>query len=202
MHFFFQGIQGIGKSYMLQEALKPYQSRLAGFFVVRLYREGKLAGFAVRNVRQGFLPLDGTEEQGLEQVFLYQGKRRPQVLEQMIMQVERDSRRRDCDMVLLDEIGGLELSMDSFMEPLYRILRGGKPCVGVLKSQANLEHMVKRQQLDSAVWEQHRVLEQELINSGRLLTVTAETRDVCRAALENYIREWDADGRVGIGTGL
>lgn len=203
MHFFFQGIQGIGKSYMLQEALRPYESRLAGFFVVRLYEEGQLAGFSIRNVRQGFTPLDETEDHSLDRAFLYRGKRCPKILEQMIMQVEEDSLRPDCDMILLDEIGGMELGMDSFMEPLQRILRGKKPCAGVFKSGANLEHMVKRQRLSGIEYERHRCLEQELRHRGQLLTVTEDNRDVCKASLENYIKEWaGTDGRIGFGTGL
>ena len=44
---------------------------------------------------------------------------------------------RDCDLMLLDEIGGVELLVPPFKEKLYEVLESPVPCIGVLKGISN-----------------------------------------------------------------
>ena len=44
---------------------------------------------------------------------------------------------RDCDLMLLDEIGGVEMLIPSFKEKLYEVLESPVPCIGVLKGMPN-----------------------------------------------------------------
>lgn len=187
MHFFLQGPRGIGKSYLLREALEPYCGRLAGFTVQRLYREGEIVGFRAQSVREGLLSVDGEYDAGLSGIFLYRGARNVAVLDSLIARVEWDIRRPECGLVLLDEIGGVELVSPAFMEPLRHILGYGKPCVGVFKSARNLAHTARRQKLENALFEAHQRLEQELTNHGRLCSMTEENRQECAALLTEYL---------------
>lgn len=186
-HLFLQGERTVGKSYLLKESLRPYASHLAGFYVQRLYEGDTLAGFRVQDVREGFLPLDREMSPSLDHVFLLHGRKYPDVLEEMITKAENDSLKPGCHIVLLDEIGGMELCCPAFMEPLYRILRGRTPCIGVFKSAANLAHMAARHPLSQSYCEQHSALEAELRRRGSLLTLTGETRDACSASVRSFI---------------
>ena len=186
-HLFLQGERTVGKSFLLREALRPYASCLAGFYVQRLYEGGSLAGFRVQDVRQGFLPLDRELSLPLDNVFLLHGQKYPSVLERIIAQTECDSLDSGCRMVLMDEIGGMELCRPAFMGPLYRILRGKKPCIGVFKSAANLAHMAVRHPLSQIYLEQHSALEEEICRRGSLLTMTAGTKEACSDSVRNYL---------------
>ena len=46
---------------------------------------------------------------------------------------------QDCDLMLLDEIGGVELQVESFKNKLYEVLASPVPCIGVLKGIPNAE---------------------------------------------------------------
>lgn len=193
MNFFLQGDSGIGKSYLLHQHLKSYQPMLTGWWVQRLYQQEALTGFRLRSPEQGFGPLDWqVKEQdafnlGEGGVFLYQGKRDVSVLEQAVEMIEEDSRKQRCKMILLDEIGGVELASDRFVGKLRRLLEGEIPCIGVWKSARNLDNMVKRQRLDEGYLWLHRELEQELRKSGLLLTMTEKNRRFCESKLKEYL---------------
>lgn len=192
MHFFLQGEPGIGKSYLLQKLLAPYQDRdmLAGFAVARIIAETGVVGFRVQNVRNGLPELNTDDRPDLEHRFLYRGSREPAILEQMICQAEEDIKSDSCKLVLLDEIGGFELACPAFTEPLRRILDSGKPCVGVWKSAANLERQSRRQELADAVLETHSRLAERLHGSGTLITMTAENRGMCEAGLQRFLERF------------
>lgn len=195
MHFFLQGEPGIGKSWMIRDALQPYQEAFAGYGVQRLFQGKELMGFCVKDIRQDFACRDRHLEQGetvvpgRDGVFLYQGQMALPVLERMIQSVYRDCKNQGRRMVLLDEIGGGELESDFFMETLYSILKGDKPCIGVLKSAENLRRMAQRRGLGPDFMERHSALERFLGEHGMLLTMTEGNRGVCAECLDGYIRE-------------
>lgn len=189
MHYFLQGDQGIGKSYLLQKVLAPYQERgmLAGFAVARIIGDSGVVGFCAQNVRDGLPELNMDDRPELNHRFLYRGSRDPAILEQIIRQVEDDIKSDACKLVLLDEIGGFELTRPAFTEVLRRILDDGKPCVGVWKLAANLQGQIRRQGLADTVLEAHCKLEERLRSSGTLITMTAENRAVCEAGLKQFL---------------
>lgn len=209
MHFFLQGSPGIGKSFLLRGALSPWREALAGFSVQRLYQKGELLGFRVIDAAQDLMRLDlhlGEREEvalGEQGVFMYRGQRDLSVLEDTICKVLAESRKQECRIVLLDEIGGSELGSDLFMETLYEILKGGRPCIGVLKSAENLRRMVSHFGQEDAYIKRHEELAGFLEKNGTLLTMTKENRDLCARSLEKYRREWErTDGNDALRTGL
>jgi len=199
MHYFLQGERGVGKSFLLQKMLHPYQKELAGFVVSRLFQSGSSpapgtvkeygmpVGFRVQNIKDGFPALDIADDGKQSGVFLYQGTRDLSVLVRMMEQVEQDSEDAACKLILLDEIGGIELEQPEFMAPLRRILNGRKPCTGVWKSQQNLAHMVRCQGLEPVYMERHRELQTVLAGRGELHTFCDETREQCERSLETFL---------------
>ena len=215
-NLFLQGKPGAGKSYLLRLVLEPYRHMAAGYGVQRLYQGQAVAGFRAGNIRDDFSHLDlyiEPEEKlylGKDGVFLKtnkcfsnppQGSRPGQeesgkkgirdlsVLEHIIMEAESDSKRNGCRFIVLDEIGGAELGSDTFMKVLCRLLKGDKPCVGVLKSAANLRSMAEHQGLDQSLMRRHKYLEQLIEESGSLLTLTEENRGFCKKKLEDFVEK-------------
>ncbi|MBQ1400956.1 MAG: hypothetical protein IIY99_01265 [Firmicutes bacterium] len=50
---------------------------------------------------------------------------------------------KHADLILMDEIGGVELMSDEFREKLDEVLAGNIPCIGVLKQQSHAKVMQK-----------------------------------------------------------
>lgn len=199
MNFFLQGDSGIGKSHLLRKLLKPYRSRIAGYGVQRLYWNQRLVGFRIQQIMQiheqefgsldRYLKEEEEMEIGCSGVFLYQGKRDMAVLENAMDRIVIDREKIGCQLILLDEIGGAELESQYFMETLYSLLKGKKPCVGVFKSAGNLERMAAHGNLASSCLIKHQELEQTIRETGTLLTMTKENRKYCEACLQRFLME-------------
>lgn len=187
MHYFLQGERGIGKSFLLQQKLQAYQPYLAGFCVSRLVNQGSTAGYCIHNVKNGLPPLSAPDHEEAENCFIKKGKRDVSVLERMIIQVEKDVKKEWCRLVLLDEIGGIELTSPVFMQTLTRILNSQKPCIGVWKSQANLKNTMLHQQLEETYLALHQQMQDQLRKTGKLSVLTKETAALCSRQIDDYL---------------
>lgn len=188
MHFFLEGNQETGKSYLLRELLKPYVSMITGFTVQRLFEGGALVGFRASLFAEEFSSLDLSYHPEMDGVFLYKNDRNVGVLEHILEQVEQNSLTSSCRLILLDEIGGMELLSPRFMELLIKILEGVKPCVGVLKSRRNLEHMVDYHRLNSSCLLFHKKLEYLILSKGMLAELTADNRCQLKKRFRKYLK--------------
>lgn len=169
MHLFLSGPRGIGKSTLLQKALLPYQDKLSGFMVQRLIGNGIHIGFRASLIRGCLPPIEAEYKSGMEDVFILRGHTDISVLESIIVQAEADSLSSGSRMIVLDEIGGLELASPVFMSSLLRMLSNGKPCIGVLKSQKNLEHTLAELGLDESYLDLRSMLERTVKSCGEIL---------------------------------
>lgn len=171
---FLQGRSGVGKSYMLSEILTPYVQMIAGFSVQRLIENGSVIGFRAVCIDGQIVPQETKYVPGLSGVFILKGQRDVSVLDEIILKVEKDSRNPRCKLVLMDEIGGMEMTSEIFMNTLSRILTGNKPCCGVLKAWENLAHTCSVLRLEDEYDVLHSGLESTLRRSGKLITVSEE----------------------------
>lgn len=187
MHLFLQGPIGIGKSTLLQKAIKLSGFSITGFTAQRLIENGKTIGYRAVMVNGTLPALEASCPDDMDGVFLLNGKRNVSVLERAIQQVERDMQSPEVKLVLLDEIGGIELTSDAFMGPLRRILSGAKPCIGVLKSAGNLAHTSSVLKLGAEYPALHKELEDLIRQKGELLTVTDKNRPAIRDCLNQYV---------------
>jgi nucleoside-triphosphatase len=169
MHLFLQGPRKAGKSTLIRGALLPYQTYVVGFAVQRLMENGEQIGFRAVPA-DGFLPpLEAEYAPDMDGVFILRGKKNESELDKTIRVVESESRKPACRLILLDEIGGIELTSALFMGALSKILSGGKPCIGVLKSKENLENTSSMLCLGSHCLDLRAKLEERILRCGELL---------------------------------
>ncbi|MCL1873004.1 MAG: nucleoside-triphosphatase [Clostridiales bacterium] len=186
MNLFLQGQFGIGKSSLLRKALEPYSLSITGLVTQRLLKNSKTIGYRAIRINGALPPLETIYTPGCQGMFIHISNRQfdISVLEKTILQVEQDAQNPDCKLILLDEIGGVELKSEVFADSLLRIINGGKPCIGVLKSAPNLSHAMSQLSLDQEYLSLHNRLEQMIRRKGELIPVTFENRE----DLPEYLR--------------
>ena len=186
---FLQGDVQVGKSTIIQNALKPYEQKVCGLVVQRLFENNQKSGFRACIV-DGKLPaLEAQYAKNLSGIFLYKKQAWPQVLEQAIDETLELCVKKHCHLIVLDEIGGLELLSKSFMTALHKILQLKKPCLGVVKSLENLAHTARRVHLPETILELGIQLQQELESSGEILIVDPKTRHKTADMVQNFIKK-------------
>ena len=148
-HLFLRGTMGVGKSEILQEIARAHPDCVAGLYAQRVLRNGRRVGFALQAVLPG-VAWDATvewERVEKNRVFLYESGRvwrcRAEVFERWGMACLQAAYESKARLLLMDELGGMELLCDPFMEWLYRCLEA-LPCLGVFKSNANAEAMAAK----------------------------------------------------------
>ena len=65
-------------------------------------------------------------------------------------------------LILLDEIGGVELLDPEFRKALYAALEGDISCLGVLKLEASMRNMCQNRAIDSGCVDYHLKLREDL----------------------------------------
>ena len=188
MNVFLQGISGVGKTTLLREVITPYISETAGFTVRRLTEKGAGIGFCVASLKHGFPPPETEFCPEPTGVFILRGRHSTAPLEETILGLEREICNPGCRFVLMDEIGGIELTSRVFMDSLKRILSGKTPCLGVFKSGGNMERMAKNLNLGNSYCSLHRDLETLLCNSGELITLTKGNRGEVYSYLSHFVK--------------
>ncbi len=183
MNLFLQGRSGMGKSALLREVLAPYSRMMAGFSAQRLIEDGERIGFRTAPFDDGYPPLETAYTGGLDGVFIIRGLRNVSALEEAILRAEQESRKPGRKLVLLDEIGGIELLSPIVMDALKKLLSGKTPCAGVFKSDENFERMAANLRLSEGCRAPRKELEALIEKTGRLITVTEQNREEIRDEL-------------------
>ena len=180
---FLTGPSGCGKSTMIRRELGDLVSRAGGFITVRDRDEqGVIRAFEILSADgyghpERFLDLSGTEPRVDLEVFSGAG-------------VEHLRRAGERSFAVLDEIGGVELLNESFMDELARFLRGSQPCIGVMKGPGPAGKLVEFMGL-SVRYELARRAMFEFLRSDSNTTLI-ETSGREDAAALNAVREWVA----------
>lgn len=123
---FLTGPSGCGKSTMIRRALGDNILRAGGFVTVRERDDsGNIVGFALTSAdgrcpRERFLDFSGDRPQMDLQVF-----------DRIAGEYLQYS--NNCPFAVMDELGGVELLDDRFVDALAVFLAGHQPCIGVVK---------------------------------------------------------------------
>jgi nucleoside-triphosphatase len=184
---FLQGPSKAGKSTLLRDVLMPYRAHVAGFVVQRLMKNGEQIGFRAVQANGGLAPLEEEYAPGMDGIFILRGKKNESVLDETIVAVEAASHKPGSKLILLDEIGGIELTSPVFMNALSRILSGGKPCIGVLKSRENLEHTTSMLRLENSYLDLRAKLEEQILSCGELLEYRTASKEMAAVKLRRAI---------------
>ena len=123
---FLTGPSGCGKSSMIHRELGELVHRAGGFTTIRERDEsGRIVAFEICSA-DGYGPRDR---------FLDLSGEQPRIDLEIFDRVGLDYLRRapERQFAVLDEVGGVELLNESFMDEFARYLQGSQPCIGVMK---------------------------------------------------------------------
>ena len=128
---------------MIRQALGARIHQAGGFLTIRDRNEnGTVRGFEICSA-DGYSPrdrfLDMTGEQPRIDL---------EVFDRVGLEYLRQAQERSF--AVLDEIGGVELLNDRFMDELARYLSGSHPCIGVMKGAGPAGKLVEAGKADTA----------------------------------------------------
>ena len=180
---FLTGPSGCGKSTMIRRELGERIHRAGGFITHRERDEnGTVRGFEICSAdgygpRDRFLDLTGEQPWIDLEVFDRVG------LDYLCRAGERS-------FAVLDEIGGVELLNERFMDELARYLGGSHPCIGVMKGAGSAGKLVEMMGLTVRYELARRALYEYLRSDPNTCLVEMDRRDDPRAL--QAVREWVA----------
>ena len=150
-HLLVTGTPGCGKTTLIKEAAEFAMNmglRVSGFYTEEMRRGGRRIGFKIKtipNKKEGILAAVGKTDRE----FVRYGKYKVFVkdFEQMVIPIMR---RRNADIVVIDEIGGMELLSKLFGVEVKRML-GSKtpPILGTI--QLKRTHLIYKWGLEENV---------------------------------------------------
>lgn len=142
---FLEGEKQTGKSTFLQKMLWSNKKELTGFYVVRkVTNQGQIAGFELHSAAS----MDGivTSDAPLQEECCFLRKEAGKMIYQERVfqtrgrQLLRQAQRQPKRLVLLDEIGGVELMEPKVFPLLLELLQSQQKVIGVFKSDDNFSH--------------------------------------------------------------
>lgn len=181
---FLTGPSGCGKSTMIRRELGELVHRAGGFTTVRDRDEnGTIRGFEIMSA-DGYGPrdrfLDLTPEQPRIDLEVFSG-----------VGVDYLHRAGERSFAVLDEIGGVELLNESFMDELARYLQGDQPCIGVMKGPGPAGKLVEMMGLTLRYELARRALYEHLRHDPNTLLLETTGRD--DESARNAVRAWVAE---------
>ena len=178
---FLTGPSGYGKSSMIRRELGDLVHKAGGFCTCRSWDEtGTIRGFEIRSA-DGYGPRD---------MFLDLSGERPRIDLEIFDRVGLDylSRAKEQPFAVLDEIGGVELLNDRFMDKLAQYLRSSHPCIGVMKGAGPAGKLVEMMGLTVRYELARRALFAHLSSDPNTLLVEMAGPDDPNA--RSMVREW------------
>lgn len=165
-HFFLEGPIQEGKSTLIRKIIKDYLPRVGGFSSQRILNDsGETVGFRLATAAEA-MALTEKYSPGLSNVFLYFGgekiKMAPEIFTDIAIKYLRESEGKE--LILLDEIGGIELLAPDFRQALYETLKSDIPCLGVFKLETSIRHMCDNAVVDRDCINYHLKLRADLTN--------------------------------------
>jgi len=137
---FLQGDIHTGKTSIILRQLKPYINDADGFTVKRVVENGECKAFYIGHISNAWKETRICADES--SVFL---KKTEGVWREDISVFVKFASEYLLNglgktrLVVIDEIGGIELRSDVFMDVLRRVFTSGIACLGVLKSENNLK---------------------------------------------------------------
>lgn len=175
---FLEGDSFIGKSTLLRKCLEKEDISVAGFYVERRLNSMKeIIGFELKNVKELMwkktsFPIDSN-------CFIWSEKgkkiRRLEVFETFGVQLLEEAINSSTDIILLDEIGGIELLSARFYQNLLALIQQPRKIIGVYKSENNYQRQKKMavEKFNIDVQREH-LRNQICQNKGKIVELTEE----------------------------
>ena len=181
---FLTGPSGCGKSSMIRRELGNLIHRAGGFCTCRDRDDsGIVRSFSIQSA-DGYGPRDP---------FLDLSGEQPRIDLEIFSGVGLDYLRRAPErrFAVLDEVGGVELLNDRFMDEFARYLQGSQPCIGVMKGPGPAGKLVEMMGLTVRYELARRALYEHLRTDPD--TLLLETTGMDDETALNAVREWVAE---------
>ena len=187
--FFLTGDSGIGKSTLLIDVIKKNQLLLSGFFVHRvLNKKHEIEGFelcSANSVYQDRHNREGTR-------FIWKNKIEhvydSTVFSKLGIELLKATFKETNSVILLDEIGGVELIEKDFFIELLKVLELPNKIIGVFKSNKNYNQQQKTHTDDLKMIHHRQQLENKINEQGLLVELTEENRQQVEQQLKKFMR--------------
>lgn len=144
-NLFLEGPSGYGKSTVILNTLgRDRLINAGGFMTVRLHNEDdSMAGFAAVEAKDAVGPNVLLSDELYQSSFIrFEGGRRQRRQSILTEFIKRSLSANDDKLfILMDEIGGLEITDAEHRELLLETLKSSKPVIGVFKSRENARRM-------------------------------------------------------------
>lgn len=187
---FLQGDSKIGKSTIILESIKPFLSVTTGFMCQRLIADGETKAFCLTPIELVTSPVAKFDEK-MPNIFLKENLGRWQRNEEVFCNtgVMLLSDLKGKQLVVLDEIGGMELLIEPFREKLYEVLSNGIPCIGVMKSYNNKTLMQKSVGLELRYEDLHEKLYKDIesVFGGAIISAKDYNRSYLKNTVETFL---------------
>lgn len=192
-NFFLEGDKFVGKSTLLQEAIRAAGKSISGFYVKRrIDEQGQIVGFELRAAKE-LLQKEANLEPIDEHCFIQteNGKRTRnlQVFETWGKFLLEEAKTNSADLILLDEIGGIELLSQSFTNELLTTIQQPQKIVGVFKSDVNYQRQKKHTIEKLEIGRQRAQLKQTILkNEGQILALNEYNFAEIKKQLSEFLK--------------
>lgn len=185
MNIFLEGKTQIGKSTLIRDIFK--NKEVIGFITQRIIEREKIVGFKVENIVGEYPPLEVTYRDNEKNIFLLKKEMNISVLEEHIVRVENSLRNKEKKIVILDEIGGIELKSKIFLNSIRNILQSDNLCIGVFKSKENLIGTIQKRGLGKEYLDYHKHIKNIIKKNGKLIEVDKDNIKKVKKYIEELI---------------
>lgn len=188
-YLFLEGDSGCGKTTLIQEVLQEQQVEVVGFTVQRIEdKQGKTKAFELK-AATGKQEIDeGTQKNHwfIEKRTNDRITRHLSVFENYGNQLLKEA-KNSCETILLDEIGGVELLVPSFVENLLHLFTTEKKILGVFKSEKNFQNQKRHSQNELSIEKEREEIKSAFLKNGVLLELTKENREEIKQKIVQFL---------------
>lgn len=191
MHLFLEGPVRTGKSTLIRQCITPWLSQMGGFSCQRMWENGSPCGYRLTAACE--IALDAPFDSQAPGLFLWHREhgteKYPQVFETLGIQLLEEA--KNSSLILLDEIGGIELRVPVFRQKLYEILTGPVPCIGVLKLADKAGSMGRNSGFGEQLVRLNLQLRRDLNErfQGKILTFSPEKRETLQMEIRSFTEQ-------------
>jgi len=192
-HLFLEGAVQEGKSTLIRRLIGPFLNQVGGFSSQRLLDStGATVGFRITPAAEA-LNLNREYDRSLSGIFLRFEDGRAVKTQEVFSKSALGFLAESCEskLILLDEIGGMELGVPEFRDALYRVLAGPVPCIGVLKLEEKNRHMCEQEVIDKSCLTWHQRLRRDLEEQfdAALLSFSRETKAEAELSVRSFLSQ-------------